>query len=172
MILSEEIINRIVDNWNYDFASAGIAAIQELDGFAENALIGKDIIIPKDNLTINNIYDFLTWKGKQNVLSEITVLNGRNLLEKANLVNTLISNKIIDTLQVINNSRSLIFKGNGNKFRIDIFEIIKGDKLADNEYKISQANVEFITYYDNKFSIKLKDINKEVNFHCTKLDIK
>jgi hypothetical protein len=172
MILSEEIINSIVDNWNYDFCSAGIAALKELDGFAENALIGKDIIIPKDNLKINNIYDFLTWKGKQNVLSEITVLNERNLLEKAILVNTLISNKIIDTLQVTNNSRSLIFKGNGNKFTIDIFEIIKGEKLTDNEYKISQANVEFITYYDNKFSIKLKDINKEVNFHCTKLNIK
>lgn len=172
MIFSDEILNRIVDNWNYDFPSAGITALKQLDEFAENALIGNTIIIPKNNLIINNIYDFLTWKSKQNVLCEITVFNERNLLEKANLVNRLISNKFIDTLQITNSSQSLIFKGNGNQFTIDIGKICKGEKLTDNEYKIKQANVDFITYYDNKFSFILKDLNREISFNCKMLNIK
>ena len=172
MIFSDEIINEIVDNWNYDFPSAGIFALKQFDIFAENVLIGNDIIIPKNNLIINNIYDFLTWKTKQNVLCELTVFNERNLLEKTILVNRLISNKIIDTLQVTNSSQSLIFKGNGNQFTIIIGEICKGEKLSDNEYKINQANVDFITYYDNKFTIILTNSNREINFHCKMLNIK
>lgn len=173
MILSTEVVNSIVNNWNYDFPSAGMAALREIDSYAESVLAGKEVIIPQENLKINDILDFLTWKNNQKGLADITVFNNRSLLDKAALANSLVSDKRIDTLTVENNSRKLVFQGSGRRFIIDTTKIIRGDVLPDKDYRIEFIKIEFVTYYEYKFSLESEDCDGgRSEFICQNLGIK
>jgi hypothetical protein len=173
MILSTEAVISIVNNWNYDYPSAGMAALREMDSYAESVLTGKEVIIPQESLVINDILDFLTWKNNQKGLADITVFNERSLLDKAALANSLVTDKRIDTLTVDNNSRRLVFQGSGRRFIIDINKIIRGDVLPDKDYRIGFIKIEFVTYYEYRFTLESVDCDGgRSEFVCQSLDIK
>jgi len=175
MILTKEDIKGIEELSTQNFASAGTAAWKILDGYVDEVTNGRDLIIQPENLKINNLLDFLTWKSGQPGISDISILHNKNLVETVNIVNTLASDKRITNVAVENDGRKLMYYSKTNYFTLDIGQIIRGKKIPDNKYHIKYVQISFVTYYEYGISMLIENVKTnelmDIEFVCNKLEL-
>lgn len=91
MVINEETIKKIEDAWQYGAASTGQFAMREMDRFTDCLIRGNSIFVEMDNLHLSSLLDFVVWKNKRWILSQISICNSQIFSEKINTINKLIA---------------------------------------------------------------------------------
>jgi hypothetical protein len=99
MKFTKEISDKINDAWQYNSASTCIWATNEMDYFVTAIMRGEHIEIEEDNLVINNLVEFIQWKNKKWIFSQISILDKMPNEKKIELINQLISDSRINKIK-------------------------------------------------------------------------
>lgn len=170
--LTQDTIDEIAYWWDYDYPSAGMAALKMIDKYSSLVLNNVEIYIEPDNIIIDNLLDFLIWKNKVEKLKDITIVNTTNsIVEKIEIVNSLFKKNKLHNLSINKFETELTFYNGDDKFRIEVGKIIDTENCDFNDFSFSELSLEFITYYVYKFKFVQKENNK-ISFKCDRLGLK
>ena len=171
-LLTKEAINKIVDYWNYDFPSAGMASLKMIDEYAFLTLKNKSVLIESKNNAIDNLLDFLIWKNTIEELKPISVINQTNsLVEKVEIINSLFNENKLNNVKINEYETELTFYNGTDKFRICIGKIREKNNLEIDKFSFSKLTIKFISYYDYLFDFEQINGNK-ISFKCNELSLK
>jgi hypothetical protein len=178
MRLTKESRIKISDAWQYNSAGTCLAAMSELDKYADAILNSDSVEVEDENIVLNSLADFIIWKNKKWDLGQIPILTNKEVKYLIQLLNKLVidtnSNKIKFIETDPNNRRFQVnIISDEGQFSVDLGNVTNFENLPCYTFKVDKLKFNFIA--DKNFEMTYvfsEHNNNEMTILFNELELK